>query len=101
MKNNEESLLKIIKKLHVSEKTNFAEIFRKYVFQVHSDANKLDIKKSIELLFKVKVIAVHICNMKGKPKALGRLNQGYRKNWKKAYVTLGEGQKIDFGAVTA
>ena len=74
MKNNEEKLLKIIKKPHVSEKATCIEAAGQYVFQVNPDANKLDVKEAVELLFKVKVMAVRICNVKGKPKGFGRVN---------------------------
>jgi large subunit ribosomal protein L23 len=97
---NEERLLKIIQKPHVSEKATTIEAAGQYVFKVQGDANKVDIKKAIELLFKVKVSAVRICNIKGKFKRHGQKTQGFRQNWKKAYVTLTAGQKIDFKAVT-
>jgi large subunit ribosomal protein L23 len=98
---NEERLLKIIKKPHISEKASSLEAARQYIFKVHSDANKLDVKRAVELLFKVKVDAVRICNIKGKQKGYGRISSGYRKDWKKVYITLGEGQKIDFNTITA
>jgi large subunit ribosomal protein L23 len=96
---NEERLLKIIQKPHVSEKATVIEAIGQYIFKVHADANKIDIKKAIELLFKVKVNAVQVSNVKGKNKKRGKIS-GYRQNWKKAYITLVKGQKIDFEAIT-
>jgi large subunit ribosomal protein L23 len=62
---------------------------------VAKDANKLEIKKAVEALFEVKVKAVRTANMKGKSKFFGRV-AGKRADWKKAYVSLEEGQDIDF-----
>ncbi|KZX80372.1 50S ribosomal protein L23, partial [Alcanivorax sp. HI0013] len=66
-----------------------------FVFKVAKDANKLEIKKAVEALFEVKVKAVRTANMKGKSKFFGRV-AGKRADWKKAYVSLEEGQDIDF-----
>jgi large subunit ribosomal protein L23 len=96
---NEERLLTIIQKPHVSEKVTVIEAIGQYVFKVHPDANKVDIKKAVELLFKVKVDAVRVCNVKGKAKRHGKASQGHRRDWKKAYITLEESQKIDFRTV--
>ena len=65
------------------------------VFRVHRDANKIEIKKAVERLFKVKVLKVRTGNFLGKTRRVGR-SMGRRPDWKKAYVTLGEGQRIDF-----
>ena len=65
------------------------------VFRVHPDANKIEIKKAVERLFKVKVLKVRTGNFLGKTRRVGR-SMGRRPDWKKAYVTLGEGQRIDF-----
>lgn len=65
------------------------------VFQVRPDANKLEIKHAVERLFKVKVLKVRTSNVLGKTRRVGR-SLGRRPDWKKAYVTLGEGQRIDF-----
>lgn len=97
---NAERLLKIIQKPHVSEKVTVVEALGQYVFKVHPDANKIDIKKAVELLFKVKVDAVRVCNVKGKAKRHGNISQGHRRDWKKAYITLADSQKIDFSTVT-
>ena len=65
------------------------------VFRVHPDANKIEIKKAVERLFKVKVLKVRTGNFLGKMRRVGR-SMGRRPDWKKAYVTLGQGQRIDF-----
>jgi large subunit ribosomal protein L23 len=65
------------------------------VFRVHRGANKEEIRRAIETLFKVKVEKVRTLNLLGKTRRVGR-NIGRRPAWKKAYVTLAEGQRIDF-----
>jgi len=71
------------------------EIGNQVVFQVRTDANKIEIKRAVEKLFKVKVVKVRTANVLGKTRRVGR-SLGSRSDWKKAYVTLGEGQRIDF-----
>ena len=61
------------------------------VFKVHPKANKIEVKRAIELLFNVKVKDVRTANMHGKQKRVGK-TVGFTKNWKKAYVTLSEGE---------
>jgi large subunit ribosomal protein L23 len=92
---NEERLLKVLVAPYVSEKATRIGADRQFAFRVVPDATKIEIKKAAELLFKVKVDSVSICKMKGKTKTFGRI-LGWRKGWKKAYITLAEGQKIDF-----
>jgi len=85
----------------VSEKsTRIADKNRQYVFRVADDATKPEIKAAVELLFKTKVEAVTVSNVKGKQKRFGR-SRGRRNNWKKAYVRLAEGQEINFAATEA
>ena len=64
------------------------------VFQVHTDANKTQIKEAVKDLLKVKVEHVRTMNFKGKEKRFGRI-LGRRNDWKKAIVTLKEGEKLD------
>ncbi len=64
------------------------------VFQVHTEANKIQIKEAVEELLKVKVAHVRTMNFKGKTKRFGR-TLGKRNDWKKAIVTLKEGEKLD------
>ena len=87
----------------LSEKSAMlSEVFKKYVFQVHKDSNKIDIKRAIELKFNVKVLKVATMNFNGKRKSAsvksnGRVIRtiGNRSSWKKAVVTLKEGFSID------
>lgn len=65
------------------------------VFEVALDANKPEIRKAVEKIFKVTVLSVRTQNRQGKRKRMGR-SVGRRRNWKKAVVTLKEGDRIDF-----
>ena len=62
------------------------------LFEVDPDANKIEVKKAVEELFKVKVEEVRLMNVRGKMKRMGRW-AGRRRNWRKAYVRLREGEK--------
>jgi large subunit ribosomal protein L23 len=64
------------------------------VFKVHRDANKKDIREAVQALFKVKVISVRTCSFIGKKKRTAK-GVGIRAGYRKAYVTLAEGQTID------
>ena len=64
-----------------------------YTFKVSINANKIEIKQAIEKIFAVKVLDVNTIRMLGKPKSLGKYN-GKRPDWKKAIVTLREGDRI-------
>jgi len=94
---NEERLMKIILAPRVSEKSSFIGQFGQYVFSVIADANKSEVKRAIELLFKVKVDSVNIANPKSKTKRTAR-GEGRRKAYKKAYVTLVSGERINLGS---
>ena len=67
----------------------------KVLFEVATDANKIEIKRAIETLFSVKVADVHTQIVRGKLKRVGRFT-GMRSSWKKAIVTLHAGNKIEF-----
>ena len=67
----------------------------KFLFKVRPDANKIEVKHAVETLFKVKVEQVRMARYLGKMRRVGK-NIGRRPTWKKAYVTLKEGDKIDF-----
>ncbi len=87
---------KIILRPLVTEKsTRQKDESRQYIFQVDRKANKIEIKSAVERLFKVKVNDVRTLNVLGKVKRLGR-RLGKRPDWKKAIVTLREGDRIDF-----
>ena len=80
----------------ISEKsTALSEKENKYVFKVDKHANKIEIRKAIETIFKVKVNSVNTMNYQGKKKRV-RMAEGRRPSWKKAVVTLKKGQKIEF-----
>ena len=87
---------KIIRRPIVTEKSSdLKEQFNQICFEVAPSANKSEIKKAVEKLFKVTVLSVQTQNRIGKRKRLGRF-QGRRKSWKKAIVTLNEGNRVDF-----
>lgn len=78
----------------VTEKTTgLQEKNRTLCLRVHVRANKIDIKRAVEALFKVKVASVRTARVQGKLKRRGR-TQGHAADWKKAYVTLREGEKM-------
>jgi large subunit ribosomal protein L23 len=93
---SESRLLKVLVAPLVSEKTaRIAERNRQYVFKVVGDATKPEIRQAVELLFSVKVTGVQVANMPGKAKRFGQ-TIGKRSDWKKAFVTLAEGNDINF-----
>lgn len=93
---SQESLMKVLLAPLVSEKTaRLADSSRQYAFKVLSDASKPEIRQAVEKLFEVKVTNVQVAKVKGKVKRFGQ-TLGRRSDWKKAYVTLAEGQDIDF-----
>ena len=93
---NEHRLLSVLLGPVISEKaTMVADKNEQVVFEVARDANKLEIKGAVELLFKVQVESVQIVNQKGKAKRFGRF-KGRRNHVKKAYVSLKPGQEINF-----
>lgn len=84
----------IIIKPVVSERSVGLMEENKYTFKVALKANKIDVKKAIEEIFKVKVVDVKTMRVKGKKKRLGRY-EGKTPDWKKAIVTLKEGDHIE------
>lgn len=83
----------IIRRPLVTEKsTGMKETSNIIAFEVATGANKIEVKRAVEELFKVKVAEVRLINFQGKVKRLGRF-AGRRRNWKKAYVRLAEGQQ--------
>jgi len=80
----------------ISEKGSLlTEAANQVLFKVRPDANKIEVKQAIEALCKVKVEKVRVARYLGKIRRVGR-SMGRRSDWKKAYVTLREGDKIDF-----
>lgn len=84
----------IIIKPVVTEKSVDLMQENKYCFEVAKDANKIEIKNAIEEIFKVTVVNVNTVNVHGKMKRMGR-TQGMTASWKKAVVTLREGDSIE------
>ncbi|MCR4425430.1 MAG: 50S ribosomal protein L23 [Firmicutes bacterium] len=82
----------VIKPL-VTEKSTAMMEQRKYAFRVRPDANKVEIARAVEAIFKVRVVDVNTVTMRGKVKRLGR-HEGKTPDWKKAIVTLREGDRI-------
>ena len=81
---------------HISEKaTSLADRSSQVVFRVRRKSTKIDIRRAVELLFDVKVEQVQVVNCRGKIKRFGQ-SSGKRADWKKAYVTLAEGDDIEF-----
>ena len=86
----------LIQTVQLTEKASLlSEKLNKYVFRVSPRANKVQIKAAVELLFKKKVVAVNTCNYAGKKKRERTASFGRKAHWKKAIVTLKEGEKID------
>ncbi len=82
----------------ISEKsTNAAEKNNQFVFKVQKAATKKQVKDAVELMFAVEVDSVHVLNVKGKQKRVGK-SPGKRSDWKKAYVKLKPGNDIEFSA---
>jgi large subunit ribosomal protein L23 len=87
---------KIIRRPLITEKSTIQkEMNNQLAFEVDRRANKIEIKKAVERIFKVQVEDVRTQNYQGKIKRLGRYS-GRRRHWKKAIVTLKPGQKIEF-----
>ncbi len=84
----------IIRTILRTEKGTSLETQRKYFFEVHGWATKTDIKRAVETIYKVKVRDVHTVLMPGKRKRVRQV-YGHTPDWKKAIVTLQEGQKIE------
>jgi len=79
----------------ITEKSSALVELNKYTFEVHRSANKIQIRQAIEQIFKVKVLRVNTMNVPSKPKRMGAF-VGKTRSWKKAIVSLPEGQRIEF-----
>ena len=90
------NLYDVIRKPCLTEKgMTLQEIDNQIVLKVNPDANKIEIKSAMESLFNVKVTKVRTANMHGKSKRVGK-HIGRSSDWKKAVITLAEGEKLDF-----
>ena len=84
----------IVKRPLITEKAERSrQEHHQYAFEVHRDATKIQVKQAVEKLFNVHVLAVRTAIARGKNKRVGR-SVGQRPNWKKAFVTLKEGETI-------
>ncbi|SER60257.1 large subunit ribosomal protein L23 [Nitrosomonas sp. Nm51] len=101
--NNYERLMNVIQAPYISEKGTFiGEAHNQTIFRVLKNATKKEIKAAVELLWKdqkIEVKKVQTINVKGKQKRFGRL-MGRRNNWKKAIVSIKEGQELTFTNLT-
>lgn len=93
---NQEQLMNVLLEPRISEKsTMVADKNNQFVFKVANSANKEQIKRAVEMMFKVEVASVQVCIVRGKTKTFKNI-LGSRQNWKKAYVKLKPGFDIDF-----
>ena len=79
----------------VTEKSSRLMGLNKYTFEVHPAANKVEIRKAVEVVFKVKVKSVNTMKVPSKPKRMGAY-VGKTRAWKKAIITLADGERIKF-----
>jgi large subunit ribosomal protein L23 len=86
----------VLREPHISEKVSvLGDVANQYAFKVSVDATKGEIREAIETIFKVTVRNVSTVNVKGKVKRTAR-GLSRKKNWKKAYVTVEQGQELDY-----
>ena len=92
-------ITEILRKGIVTEQTVKLQEQNKYTFEVALHANKIDVRRAVEQLFNVRVVKVNTMRMPGKPRLMRRRGAAPRpveaREWKKAIVTLAEGQTID------
>ena len=84
----------IIKPLVTEKSTHLQQTRNAYAFQVHRNANKPEIKKAVEAIYNVKVVAVRTMNRKGKPRR-SRHKMAKTSDWKRAVVVLEENSRIE------
>ncbi|MFQ5900738.1 MAG: 50S ribosomal protein L23 [Thermodesulfobacteriota bacterium] len=89
------NLYRLIKRPLVTEKSSVKKAENQVVLEVSTNANKSEIKKAVEKIFKVTVIGINTINFPGKKKRVGK-SLGRRPAWKKAYIKLKEGENIEF-----
>ncbi|TAK36292.1 MAG: 50S ribosomal protein L23 [Chloroflexota bacterium] len=88
------NLYDILRRPIVTEKNTMLAEGGKYVFEVATQANKIQIRRAVETAFKVDVVTVNVVHMPGKMRRVGK-SRGLTSSWKKAIVTLKAGQKIE------
>ena len=90
------NIFDVLRAPKMSEKTlSLKEEANQFAFEVDQRANKIQIKESVEKSFKVSLLKVRTMNVRGKKKRLGRY-QGLKSSWKKAIITLKEGDTIEY-----
>ncbi len=87
--------MEIIRRPLITEKGAMLASHNKYLFEVHRDANKDQVREAVQKAFDVRVSKVNIMLMKGKPRRVRSGRIGHDPDWKKAVVTLVEGDKLD------
>ena len=90
-----DSHMVIVRPLVTEKGVHQSEKYNAYAFEVHPQATKDDIRKAVQELWEVRVVAVRTQNRKGKPRR-NRLAQGHTQDWKKAVVQLHEEDRISF-----
>ncbi len=96
---NPERVYTVLLEPHISEKVSIlGDRVNQYAFKVAKDSTKEEIREAVQTLFKVDVKKVTTVNMKGKVKRTIR-GETRKKNWKKAYITVAQGQEIDYMVV--
>jgi large subunit ribosomal protein L23 len=89
-------IYKVIDRILLTEKgTRLSEEENQYIFKVNPAANKTEIKQAVEQLFNVKVVSVNTMNRQGKKKRERTASFGKTADWKRAVVTLADGNSID------
>ena len=89
-------IYKVIKEPHIAEKGSIQkELFNQITLKVDKRANKVEIRKAVEFLFKTKVLEVNTLNVRGKKRRVGR-SHGKRPDWKKAIIKLAPGKNVEF-----
>ncbi len=88
-------LYEVLRRPLLTEKNTALLAQNKYAFEVAEEANKCQIEQAVETAFKVKVTAVNVMTVRGKTRRVGR-RQVLTPSWKKAVVTLKQGDKIEF-----
>lgn len=91
-----EAAFHILRSPHITEKAIRLNEENKYVFRINKSANKTGVKGTIEELYGVRVLDINIVNIPRKRRRLGR-SEGFKSGYKKAIVTLAEGEKIETG----
>lgn len=85
----------IVKRPLITEKGMNISALGKYAFEVDLSANKIEIAEAVHTIFSVDVVKVNTLRVKGKAKRMGRYPEGKSPDWKKAYVTVKPGQRIE------